>query len=96
MFCTSLLLSEVFLAFCLLLLYPSCFFLAFLTSLLLLACPLDLDSFDAAPDGRPFSVPVGLSPGSPEPLGPDLVAVKPGNTPQEAACTINFAVSGLE
>lgn len=38
-------------------------------------------------------VPVGMGAGSPEPLGPSLVAVTAGDGP-DATCSVNFAVRG--
>lgn len=45
------------------------------------------------PKGGHFVVPVGMGPGSPEPLGPSLVEVTAGSGP-DATCTLNFAVRG--
>jgi hypothetical protein len=59
----------------------------------LLALPAELSAFDGARSGRHFAVPVGHSAGKPQPLGPTLVAATQASRPQEAACTLNFAVS---
>lgn len=52
----------------------------------------ELSEFDGARSGRHFAVPVGHAAGKPQPLGPTLVAAGQAARPQDAACTLNFAV----
>jgi hypothetical protein len=42
--------------------------------------------------GGHFTVPVGMAPGNPQPLGPSLVAVQEGSGGALFTCSINFAV----
>jgi hypothetical protein len=73
-------------------------FICWLPILLVLALPAlynlpaELSAFDGARSGRHFAVPVGHAAGKPQPLGPTLVAASQASRPQDAACTLNFAV----
>jgi hypothetical protein len=66
-----------------------------------LPCPAFLhtaaDEFDGSKAGRHFALPIGHAAGKPYPLGPSLVAASRASSskPQDAACTMNFAVSVL-
>lgn len=51
----------------------------------------DMGTTLASHQGKHFVVPVGMAPGSPEPLGPSLEQVTSGDGP-DATCTLNFAV----
>jgi hypothetical protein len=56
--------------------------------------PLDMNLALGPRGGGHFAVPVGMAAGTPEPLGPSLVAVTAGSGP-DATATLNFSVGGL-
>lgn len=57
------------------------------------AAASERDEFDGSRAGRHFALPIGHKAGKPCPLGPTLVSVTRTAQPQDAACTMNFAVS---
>ncbi|KAF5835118.1 glycoside hydrolase superfamily [Dunaliella salina] len=52
----------------------------------------DTDSYDNPRHGSYMAVPLGMDAGTPSPAGASIVAVSNASSPQQASCTVNFAV----